>query len=659
MKIRPLFYLSFVLILLACSSKPEVDNKFSNAVFRQVHDAADSRDAKKLLELCKHPEPRVRAEAALCAASVQSEDLVDILKKMLTDADIIIRRNAAFALGQTANEDVIPYLVNAARLQYDEETRKELMIAIAKLLRNPDNFIQEDTVVVGAFEAIQEVNIVFDFFQNTDLSSEILQEGYGISLQYMHRKNIFSPDLATRLKYALQKSGPNGRLAMVGAVATYKGEWLNGNKGYFLQWAKQERNVDIKYHLVKILGNFNDNECLDLVRGFAAARNADIRINISALEVLAKKPELHASALKTCLSHSNEHVVAMALEILTNSSVKIDVQELRNLTQNKSDYVISKAIALELSRKTEGAKQKWEENFTNASSSYNKALFAKSAENCSDCLNILQNAFESSNDPIALYGITEAIIANYTKVNKSAQTEYKQFLEKALSKNDEGVTDLVAYALESTEWNTAEKSSFASRLKDIREGLKLPRQTEVYNHLTVIINSFAETSFDKAKIDFTQKIDWEFISTLSNEDILEFETEKGIIRMQLYLDEAPGSVAFIAKLVEEGYYDGKSFHRIIPNFVAQGGCPIGTGMGSSEYPIRSEFTMHRFNRGTVGLASAGKDTESCQFFINYRETPHLDGRYTAFAQVLEGIETIDDLVFGDKITKATLIRKSN
>jgi cyclophilin family peptidyl-prolyl cis-trans isomerase len=187
------------------------------------------------------------------------------------------------------------------------------------------------------------------------------------------------------------------------------------------------------------------------------------------------------------------------------------------------------------------------------------------------------------------------------------------------------------------------------------KSMKMPRDIEAYNHLAEAINSIGTRKVELAKPDFSSKIDWAFVSTISKYQVVAFETNKGTFKMQLNVERTPGSVANIVKLVNDGFYNGKSFHRIVPNFVAQGGCPIGTGMGGTDFPIRSEFTDMRYERGTVGLASSGKDTESCQWFITYLPQPRLDGRYTIIGTVTEGMEIVDEIAIGDQIISAKLI----
>ncbi|KUG09880.1 peptidylprolyl isomerase [Solirubrum puertoriconensis] len=131
-------------------------------------------------------------------------------------------------------------------------------------------------------------------------------------------------------------------------------------------------------------------------------------------------------------------------------------------------------------------------------------------------------------------------------------------------------------------------------------------------------------------------------------------TSKGDVVLRLLVEEAPGSVASFVQLVQQGFYNGKNFHRVVPNFVAQGGCPRGDGWGGTDYTLRSEFAERQYAEGAVGLASAGKDTESCQWFITHSPTPHLDGRYTIFAVVERGMEVVHRIDIGDQIRSVEL-----
>ncbi len=135
----------------------------------------------------------------------------------------------------------------------------------------------------------------------------------------------------------------------------------------------------------------------------------------------------------------------------------------------------------------------------------------------------------------------------------------------------------------------------------------------------------------------------------------EIITEKGTMKLNFFEDDAPNTVDNFIKLSKEGFYDGLTFHRVIPNFVIQGGCPDGTGAGGPGYSIKCELDGENqyHDRGVLSMAHAGRDTGGSQFFICHsrENTAHLDRNHTCFAKVYEGLEVIDEIQQGDKIEK--------
>jgi len=160
----------------------------------------------------------------------------------------------------------------------------------------------------------------------------------------------------------------------------------------------------------------------------------------------------------------------------------------------------------------------------------------------------------------------------------------------------------------------------------------------------------------EVKNEFNHPIDWGLVKTIPKDQKVLIKTVKGDIVIQLLVEEAPGSVANFVQLVNSQYFNAKNFHRVVPNFVIQGGCNRGDGWGSEDYSIRSEFSMRRYTEGSVGMASAGKDTEGTQWFITHSPTPHLDGRYTIFAIVTEGMNVVHSMEVGDSIISVELVK---
>ncbi len=119
-------------------------------------------------------------------------------------------------------------------------------------------------------------------------------------------------------------------------------------------------------------------------------------------------------------------------------------------------------------------------------------------------------------------------------------------------------------------------------------------------------------------------------------------TNHGDIQLDLFADDAPETVANFTKLAGDGFYDGLVFHRVIPDFMIQGGCPQGTGTGGPGYKFDDEINDHRIVRGTLAMANAGPNTNGSQFFIvTAAATPWLDGKHTAFGQVTSGMDVVD------------------
>jgi len=130
---------------------------------------------------------------------------------------------------------------------------------------------------------------------------------------------------------------------------------------------------------------------------------------------------------------------------------------------------------------------------------------------------------------------------------------------------------------------------------------------------------------------------------------LKITTEYGTIEIEMFGDDATQTARTIGDLADQGFYNGLDFHRVVPNFVVQGGCPRGDGWGDPGFNIRAEVNEHRYGRGYVGIADAGKDTGGCQFFITHTAVPRLNGRYTIFGKVTSGMDIVDAVAQGDKL----------
>jgi peptidyl-prolyl cis-trans isomerase B (cyclophilin B) len=130
----------------------------------------------------------------------------------------------------------------------------------------------------------------------------------------------------------------------------------------------------------------------------------------------------------------------------------------------------------------------------------------------------------------------------------------------------------------------------------------------------------------------------------------------GEIRIEFYPEDAPKTVENFVTLAKKGFYDGLTFHRVVPGFVAQGGDPKGNGTGGPGYMIKAEFNKRRHVRGSLAMArSQDVDSAGSQFYITYGPQPHLDGSYTVFGQVVSGMEHVDAIKQGDRMRSVTIV----
>ncbi len=135
------------------------------------------------------------------------------------------------------------------------------------------------------------------------------------------------------------------------------------------------------------------------------------------------------------------------------------------------------------------------------------------------------------------------------------------------------------------------------------------------------------------------------------------ETEKGNLVLELFASDVPATVNNFVFLAREGFYDGTTFHRVIPGFMAQGGDPTGTGSGGPGYSFSDEFTEHTHIIGALSMANAGPNTNGSQFFITYTPQHHLDGKHSVFGQLVDGMDVLERIETDEVIIRITIEEK--
>jgi len=237
------------------------------------------------------------------------------------------------------------------------------------------------------------------------------------------------------------------------------------------------------------------------------------------------------------------------------------------------------------------------------------------------------------------------------------KAEMLNTLANAITSGDVGQIAAASVILKEPSLQWKEWLKDLTFMKEALAKLKLPKEVEAYNELQSCISFLEGKEYKADRPAYNHPIDWALLQTVSDSSIAAIKTTQGLIRVKLYKKNAPGSVANFVHLINEKFYNGKAFHRVVPNFVIQTGCPRGDGYGSLDYSIRSELPQIYYNgEGYIGMASAGIDTEGTQWFITHSATPHLDGNYTIFGKVVEGMDVVHKIQQGDKINEIIFVK---
>ena len=278
-----------------------------------------------------------------------------------------------------------------------------------------------------------------------------------------------------------------------------------------------------------------------------------------------------------------------------------------------------------------------------------------------------EEALKLDNPPIVRTTAAECIakIATAPDFNRTFQLnaantkrQLKTILFELIQTGDAGLAAVAADAIRNpdAQFSKLLMKDKISTLYQVMQNLKMPQELETFDAIRQTINYIADsTAIAKKKSPNQRIVDWSIINGLNDFSNVIVKTSKGEIRLRLLTRNAPISVSNFISLARSGFFNGKIFHRVVPNFVVQTGCPRGDGYGSLDYTISSELTpMHYNTEGYVGMASAGNHTECSQWFITHSPTLHLDSNYTIFAKVLDGMDVVHKLEMGDVVENVSI-----
>ena len=230
-------------------------------------------------------------------------------------------------------------------------------------------------------------------------------------------------------------------------------------------------------------------------------------------------------------------------------------------------------------------------------------------------------------------------------------------LMRLINQDDPGVVAAAASVLRDPDLGFKDDIELMAPFRHALSKFNQPNVKETQYELQDLLAYLQDTSYVKEIPAYNHPIDWSALENISDSSNAYIITPKGQIKIQLMTSHAPGSVSNFVALSESNYYKGKYFHRVVPNFVVQSGCSRGDGYGGLDYTIRTELGPKYYDSpGYIGMASAGLDTEGTQWFITHSATPHLDGRYTIFGKVMEGMEVVHSIEVGDVIQDVRIMK---
>lgn len=629
-------------------SPVEVDLR--DSVFASVLKAQNDQDLGALTSYFSSSIPSIRYTAALALGSVRDSSMADTLAYLLQDVNVHVASAAAYSLGLMGAARSQAALLNAFR-QYDTSG-----------INSPINSaILEAVGRVGTPDFLQAMATV-ETYEPTD-TLLLLGQIRGI-YRYMLRGMTDPAGTATALKYLADKSYPEEvRLLAAHYLSRAKDLDLSGQADQLLAFLQGESVPEIRLPLVLALGKTKSegawNALVEIIR-----TDKDTRMVCNALRAMNHYDYAQTkSIMLSALRNKDISIARTALEYLDNFGRVADAGDYRNIARENLPWQV-KIPLLGIANENYSYAYGITKGNINAEL---KSILSRAAglDEKMACLRAL--ATDPKNYPFILEtGRQSALPAIHSAVMESGLEILKsKYFTSAFGNGDGVKKEILAYITDHlSRGDEAALEIMESLARDGSGGLKtlvdIPALEQIKSNLASnpyaqymlgkTLNNLKGTSSPLSKMENYKKRSLADFMSSAGPAFADIHTDKGIIRLRLLNTLAPATVINFVNLARNEFYNGKSFHRIVPNFVIQGGCPRGDGFGSMEYSIRTETPPVYYNKaGLVGMASSGPHTESCQFFITHSPTPHLDGNYTIFAEVVAGMDVVNQVQPGDKI----------
>jgi cyclophilin family peptidyl-prolyl cis-trans isomerase/HEAT repeat protein len=627
--------LFIALVLLSCKGGRHEVNKFSDAELIKIYDWQDKRLSDSLALYFQHADPTYRRHAALAFASVQDTLMADSLGHLLlSDADEQVRIAAAFALGQSPCRIGANQLTTSLTKEKSESVLRYVLEALGNTL--PSHAIAS----------------LVDYLPQS--SQE--EEGKAWGLYKLGLRSITSPEVIKAALQGLASQHAGTRLASAHFFSRSSLKDFTDSSNLLLQ---ASRDTDVFVRTAATLGLRHLKTDAGRTALIQCAKDKDERVRVNALRALRTFPfDQTADAYLQSLNDSSHQVrVACAELVLTTATVDF-ANAVYQAATRATDWRVQATLFETVAKlqPTDTLFSVIKSKYTASSSTYQKAALLSALGRSATNFSFVGSELTTASDPIILSSAALSLSScnNAVDFNDNEKPAFLSFYKKAIERGDAAVTGIIAQILGDSTKKYKPLLTDITFLKDARDKLSLPKDNEALQPIEAAIAYIEGRQPEEVKNTYNHPIDWNVVRSIPTDQKAIIQTTQGAITLRLFVDESPGSVANFVTLTRQGYFNGKFFHRIVPNFVIQAGCVRGDGWGSEDYSIRSEFTLRSYREGSVGMASAGKDTEGTQWFITHSPTPHLNGRYSIFAEVTEGMNVVNAIGVGDKITNIQL-----
>jgi len=627
----------FLFALTSCTQKKGV-NKFSDDTLVKIADFQDHRLSDSLYQFFNHENPAYRKDAVLAFASIQDTTAIAKLGEVLKNDSVpAVRSAAAFALGQTGTLKAFWELADALISEQDGSVLREVIEACGKT-STKDKTIKLTQQAGGGLSE----GVAWSYYRlglRNEADSLIVLSSVGLLELAMNNEtrlgvaHFFArgPKEISKAESILEKTALTNESAYVRMAATS---------------ALRKINTPTSLESLKMI----------------LITDTDYRVRANAVRALQTFPIKDTKQkLFDALSDPNIHVGIAASEVIKSVATKDEFKELVPLARAATNWRIQGNLfeaALNVSNDKEIAEEIFR-LYDKVENPYGKAALLTALGKSTLSYDFINKQLHQTKIPVIQSSAAGALVSinSHKEFNAELQKIFVELYKKALETGDAAVIGTVASALGDSALGYKKIITDYKFLYTAKGKLSLPKDNEALQPLEAAIAHFEGKKIsNEVKNEFNHPIDWNLVKTIPAEQKVLIKTGKGDVVIRLLVEEAPGSVANFVQLVNSHYFDSKNFHRVVPNFVIQGGCNRGDGWGSEDYSIRSEFSMRRYTEGSVGMASAGKDTEGTQWFITHSPTPHLDGRYTIFAVVEKGMDVVHKIEVGDLIEKVELIK---